>query len=432
MPHVLALPGRTTAGLCHAQCRQRNGECRVADSHAVAPCATTSIAYDVDWPASKLQAQRQKRGGIGGYLALSAPDCDSMCIMRHCRTLLFGLCTMVIAGAAGGFADALQDAQEKVNRFGYSQPLPRAEGAIRLATYNMENFFDQADDPSLSGEFDDIKFATDLRRVEKLAEAIRTTDADIIALQEVESLEALRWLRDNFLSDMGYDHIASRDVNYFRGVECSFMSRFPIVEQKVWVDEPLSINREGFGWSDIPASARRDGLTFRRSPFLIRVRVRPDYELTLFSIHHKAGRTSHYQREAEALRVIDFINTMQQRDPSRNILVMGDFNAAPWDKSMRVYREAGMIDPHSHRIIPRWNEDDLRETNLYKTHQSGRVLDYILLNAAAYNEFVPGSAHVYGTLTPPEGWDWRTDPHPDGYASDHYPVIIDLLPRNRN
>ena len=77
---------------------------------------------------------------------------------------------------------------------------------------------------------------------------------------------------------------------------------------------------------------------------MIRVRVRPDYELTLINLHHKAGSTSHYLREAEALRVVEIIRQLHAESPSNNVIVMGDFNAAPWDKSMRLYREAGMID----------------------------------------------------------------------------------------
>ena len=76
-----------------------------------------------------------------------------------------------------------------------------------------------------------------------------------------------------------------------------------------------------------------------------------------------------------------------------------------------------------------WNRDP--DVLLYKTHESNRVIDYVLMNSAAYREFIPGSAHVYGTFTPPKSYDWRTDPHPDGYASDHYPVIIDLTPIDR-
>ena len=93
---------------------------------------------------------------------------------------------------------------QPVNRFGLSEPLPRREGAIRVATYNVLNLFDEVDDPSLQGEFDDIKTPTSRERCQKMAEAIKAIDADVIGLAEVESLEAVTWCRVTFLPDAGY------------------------------------------------------------------------------------------------------------------------------------------------------------------------------------------------------------------------------------
>ena len=49
---------------------------------------------------------------------------------------------------------------------------------------------------------------------------------------------------------------------------------------------------------------------------------------------------------------------------------------------------------------------------------------------------VPGKVErsnvpVYGTLTPPSSYDYKKDPQPAGYASDHYPVVIDLIPKDQ-
>ena len=228
---------------------------------------------------------------------------------------------------------------------------------------------------------------------------------------------------------MRYKHLASFDVGYYRGVEQSVMSRFPITHAKVWPNLPLDdVKRTGPGFSEVPAKYRRD-LTMQRSPLRVDVRVNGDYELTLFIVHHKSGGDFRFQREAEAIRTIELVDEVRRRDASRNIIVLGDFNAAPWDKSFRLYLQAGLIDVMAHRVIPRWKNADQTEPDLYKTHESNRVLDYILLNSAAHREFVIGSAHVFGTLYDPD-YDWRSDPFPKGYAADHYPVIIDLIPRD--
>lgn len=310
------------------------------------------------------------------------------------------------------------------NKFGVAQAPPKTEGAIRIAAYNMLNFFDQVDDPALSGEFDDIKNVTSLERCAKLAEAIRKVDADIIGLEEVESLDAVKWFRDTYLKDMGYKYICSYDVGYYRGVEQAVLSRIEITGSHVWLNESLdNVKRVGPGFAPVKSG---EHLFFQRSPLMVNFKTEAGYEITIFIVHHKAGRDFDYAREAEALRIVDLINELQAKDPKRNIAVMGDFNAAPWDKSFRIYLQAGMFDTMCHRTT---QGDD--EAMLYKTHESNRVLDYILLNSAAHREFVPGSPFVLGTMFPPSSYDWRKDPPPAGYASDHYPVAIELMPEDR-
>ncbi len=318
-------------------------------------------------------------------------------------------------------------------RFGLAKAPPKTQGAIRIGAYNVLNLFDHVDDPALTGEFDDLPMATSDDRCRAMAAAIRELNADVLALQEVESLEALTWFRDTYLKGMGYDHIASIDVGYFRGVEQSVLSRFPIVETRTWTDARLDrVRRTGLGWADVPPGERGDqrgderNFRHQRSPLMVTIKVNDDYRFTLLSVHHKAGRDFNHHREAEALHNVEVIRELLKEDPSRNIVVAGDFNCAPWDKSMRVYLEAGLIDTLSHRSTQR----DSDESAQYRTHESARVLDYILLNSAAHREFVVGSAFVLGTLHPGDDYDWRTDTPPRGYASDHYPVAIDLMPKD--
>jgi len=154
------------------------------------------------------------------------------------------------------------------------------------------------------------------------------------------------------------------------------------------------------------------------------VQVDSDYQLTIFALHHKAGRDFNHHREAEAIRLNELVREIESGDQSRNIVVMGDFNAAPWDKSLRVYLANGLIDSFAHRTT----DKNSPESHFYKTHESDRVLDYILLNSAARREMIVGSQFVLGTITPPVGYDYQTDTPPPGYASDHYPIVLELRP----
>jgi endonuclease/exonuclease/phosphatase family metal-dependent hydrolase len=310
--------------------------------------------------------------------------------------------------------------------YGLTRPMPRLDGTIRVASYNMLNYFDQVNDPSLEGKYDDFGTnpgPTSDARCRELAQAIRAIDADIIALQEVESKEALEWFNTTYLKDMGYRYVASQDVGYYRGCEQSLLSRFPISETRIWPQADLTkVKRFGGGWDEIPADAQPEQFAFQRSPLLATVQTPDGYALSLFILHHKAGR-NRWRREAEALQIVNYLAAMQKQDPDRNILILGDFNAQPWDRAMQVYREGGMVDAMNLR-------QDLEHgyaSPLRVTHTSGRVIDFILLNHAALGELVPGSGFVLGTSA--QDYDWQNDPFPAGYASDHYPIAIDLVPR---
>ena len=340
------------------------------------------------------------------------------------------LITLILAVAVSSSTIAVVAAPSTYHRFGLTEAMPRIAngktGTIRVASYNMLNYFDQVDDPTLQGRYDDFgdnPGPTSVARCQELAKAIRAVDADILALEEVESKSALEHFNKTYLKGMGYTYIASQDVGYYRGCEQSLLSRFPITQAKTWPNADLKkVKRFGGGWSEIPRDADADDFTFQRSPLFATVTTPSGYELSLFVLHHKAGQ-DRWRREGEALQVQQYIADLQQSDPHRNIIVLGDFNAQPWDRSMQVYEEAGMVDAMNIRAdIEHGYASPLRTT-----HTSGRVIDFILLNNAALGELVPSSGFVLGTSA--QDYDWRNDPIPAGYASDHYPIAIDLVPQ---
>jgi endonuclease/exonuclease/phosphatase family metal-dependent hydrolase len=310
--------------------------------------------------------------------------------------------------------------------YGVEKAPARKPGSVRIAAYNVENLFDDKDDPALQGEFDDIKMVTKPERLKAIADAIRRLDADILSLEEVESLAALTWFRDNYLKGMGYDHAYSVDVGYYRGVEQTFLSRYPITAHRVWVEEDLSdmaAKRTGDGW----AKAKPDDKPrFQRSPLMVQVDVKGT-PVTLFSVHFKAGgKEFEYHRESEALQTLEFVKEILAKDPKAHVAVMGDFNATPGMKVPKVFSEGGMRSAYDFRAVKKGNTKDL-----YTTHDSGRAIDFIFLSPALAEAAVDGSFFVLSTVHPASDYDWRKDPDkekvPPGYASDHYPIAVDVM-----
>lgn len=339
--------------------------------------------------------------------------------------------TLVLA--QGATNPAAPKAPERPSVIGVAQPTPRTPGAFRLATYNVENLFDNKDDPSLKGDEEDLDDTKPDEQLRALANTIRTIDADVIGLQEIESYDALIAFRERYLKGQGYDYVTSIDVGAERGIEQAVMSRFPIVDAQVWPVIALGGEHPPM-YGDKPNKLAGQPLECRRSPLRVTIEVHAPkadapndaasapYRFTLFVIHQKAGRENDYWREAESKKFIEMIRTFEAANPAANVALIGDFNNTPDSASVRTYLDAGLAD-----II------DSRPTGepSFITHASGRTIDLILVNRALAPEVQKATAFVLSTPQLDPKADWRTAPKPEGYASDHLPVVVDVMPKDQ-
>ena len=330
-------------------------------------------------------------------------------------------------------AAAPAEKPKSVRLYGIAEPRAKPAGAVRLATYNLENFFDplkpgqqpgKARDDASEGEAQPVKPVEERKA---LAATIKAVDADVIALEEVESLETLTKFRDEYLSDLGYVHIASIDAGDRRGIEQSVLSRFPIKEATNWPGmelggtHPAKWGRQENEWAGQP-------IKFARSPLKVVVEVPvggpgaatgKTISLTLFAIHHKSGGPGGYWREKEAAKVAELARAAAGAGwpDSAAVAVLGDCNARLSETPLQEYVKAGFVDAFA----------DKPDTDpVWMTHSSGRAIDHIFLSPFLAKHMVPESRFVLGTMTRPEGVDWRNTPNPPGWASDHYPVVVDF------
>lgn len=319
--------------------------------------------------------------------------------------------------------EMIEVAEESMRRYGIANAPEKTPGAFRLTTYNIENLFDDVDDPTLSGRDEDIDDTKPHHQNLAVARAIREVDADVLCIQEVESREALDWFIAKYIPDMGYEHVISLDAGNSRGIENAVLSRYPLSNPELWIGKELGgVHPDNYG-PNAKNFYAGEPVAFRRSPLKVDVEIPSGDEsgstwtMTLFVVHHKSGRYSGYWREAEARTILELAHEVEKEHPGRPIAILGDFNAQASDESVKIYLKGGFNDLFAYA---KSNDKTII------SHESNRRIDLILLNEAAKGRLVADSGFVLGTAARPQGVDWRSLDTFEGYAADHYPVSTEL------
>lgn len=365
---------------------------------------------------------------------------------------------------------------------------------FRIATFNVENLFSRPDfwDPQRRIDqqignvmFEDRHEATRARRVveaalsdekcQLTALALLATQADIVALQEVDSADALRSFRETYLKKLeqptvaravkallaaqpdadeptirhvresavaavNYRHLSVMDGNDRRGIDIGLLSRIgwagirnhaavTYADLDVWPD---GIGEITVGPQDDPRRIARDDRVFKRdlveAEFVIGGR-----DFTLFCCHLKSmtgGREATRvirQAEAEAIRqIIERRFASHRGGPAAaNWAILGDFNdymEIDGSTDLRNYANGkpspggigALLDPDfAVNLVARRPKED-RWTAYHPPDDVYCQLDYVLVSpaiAAANPEAVPEIIR--------EGQPWRAQRH----AGPRFPRI---------
>lgn len=267
----------------------------------------------------------------------------------------------------------------------------RATDVITVATFNILNLFDAEDDPYHDDEGTPAKPRAEIERV---AETLRKLNADVIALQEVESRFYLERVVRVFLRDMGYE-VVLFEGNDTRGIDVAVLSRLPV--------GPVTSHRHlRFLTEDgKPMSFNRD---------LLQVRVQPPGApaFDVYVVHLKSKRGGDETapiRMGEAKAVRRVLDEQLRADPKARFLLCGDFNdtldSAPVQAIIgtgptALMNVASEI-PEADRIS--YNQEPYRS-----------MIDFILCSPAM------GAGHVKGSTRILHGSVETT-------GSDHNPVV---------
>jgi endonuclease/exonuclease/phosphatase family metal-dependent hydrolase len=251
---------------------------------------------------------------------------------------------------------------------------------MRVMTYNIRHGHgSDLDDPDAFGELD----------LGRIANVIRQVSPDIVALQEVDRLHPRSHRLDQpaALGDMlGMESCFGKNVDYKEGeYGVAILSRHPITS---FTNTPLPTTD---GWEV-------------RGVLEATVSVPGAGDITVLNTHLQVG---HVNTEAEAAKERGeqaAVIAGRLRELAEPVVLMGDFNAQPGDPE---------LEPFAH-LVDAWTAaGDGGPGFTIPAHPATRPevrIDVIYLSDA----FHVTSSRVV------------TD-HPAGYASDHLPVVADVV-----
>lgn len=319
-----------------------------------------------------------------------------------------------------------------------SQPEKIQTTGVTVAFYNVENLFDTLDTPhkideeflpSSAKEWNSEKYAKKLEHIGAVLSSLNKPGLpDIIGLCEVENKKVVEDLATTgVLKKAGYKvvHEESPDM---RGIDVALM--YSPAHFKYISHEKLAVK-----FANEPDETTRDILYVKG--------ISGNDTLHLFVNHwpsRRDGQEASESRRVAAANVLKSkVANITDNNPEAKVLIMGDFNDFPDNKSVQDVLNAGVEDnqPLYNLMYKQW----LKGIGTYNYKGNWNMLDQIivsqgLLNAKSGLDVDRDSGHIYR-----EEWILYINREKDietpnrtyggnryyGGYSDHLPVYVNLV-----
>ncbi|HSM93760.1 MAG TPA: endonuclease/exonuclease/phosphatase family protein [Anaeromyxobacteraceae bacterium] len=262
-----------------------------------------------------------------------------------------------------------------------------AHRAVRVASWNVHDLFDAVDEVSPPGDLDELRTVAEVEaKVARVAEVLARADADVVLLQEVETLPLARALA----ARAGYGEARLVEAFDPRGIDVAVLSRLAV---EPYVSHLGEVGPDGRPlWS-------RDCVEAHVSV--------PPGELVVVGTHLVSRLTDPAgdRRRAQAARMREIVDGLVRLRPGTLVLAGGDLNDEPASAALSpLLGDGGWVDA--------LDAFGLASTWTWLGLGGGRRLDYLLVPRE-------DAWRVLGA-TVLDGPDVAA-------ASDHRPVVVDLL-----
>lgn len=275
---------------------------------------------------------------------------------------------------------------------------------FRVATYNVENYVD------VEGGGRHPKPAESKTKVR---ECIKALSADVLALEEMGSTNALLELRASLKTDgvdyPYWEHVTGFDTN----IHVAILSKFPFAARRPHTNDNFLLSGRRFRVS--------------RGFAEVDVRVTPTYTFTMIAAHLKSRRpipeADEAEMRAEEAKILrGKIDADLAANPNINLVVLGDFNDTKDSNAIKALiggrgknslvdtRPAERNGDNAPNSNPHFEPRNITWTHYYGKEDSYSRIDYILLSQGMMREWLRNETYI---LTMP---NW-------GVASDHRPLV---------
>lgn len=261
-------------------------------------------------------------------------------------------------------------------------PPVRAAVVVRIATWNVHDLFDAEDRLVPPGDADLVPTPAELEaKLARVAAVLERLDADLVLLVEVETRAVL----DRLAAAAGYPAARLVDGNDPRGIDVAVLSRLPLRGYASHAAELAADGRLLWPRDCVEATAELGG-----------------HRIVLVGSHLSSRLSddgTRRRRQAERLR--ELADAALAADPEALVLAGGDLNDAPSSPALEPLLRDGA-----------WRDPLPPSTTTWGRGAEAARLDYLLVPA--------GSAGAVAAA-------WSADGGDVALASDHRPVVLDLL-----